>query len=239
MQLPMLTADATAPATRGDVHVHFGDWREQEPSWPRPFVYVSDPPYGQRFGAAKDLWTQTNGEVKPMITIVGDGDTRERDAAMDTHGWTAAALFGPRRIDRIAPWGDPKEIVVWDKAGRAAGDFNFFAKGSWETICIYGRGWLPPGQGGALHGVTRRMLDRASDHPHEKPVDVVARIIRHVPPDVPIADPFMGSGTTAVACALLGREFWGAEIDPQYFDVIRGRLAAVGVHIDAPSRAAK
>jgi DNA modification methylase len=39
----------------------------------------------------------------------------------------------------------------------------------------------------------------------------------------------MGSGTTAVACALLGREFYGAEIDPQYFDVIRGRLAAVGV----------
>jgi hypothetical protein len=56
-----------------------------------------------------------------------------------------------------------------------------------------------------------------------------AQVLVRSPADGLVCDPFVGSGTMAVACALLGREFYGAEIDPQYWPVIRGRLAAVGV----------
>jgi len=39
-----------------------------------------------------------------------------------------------------------------------------------------------------------------------------------------IFDPFMGSGTTGVACARLGRKFIGIEIEPRYFDIACERI---------------
>lgn len=39
-----------------------------------------------------------------------------------------------------------------------------------------------------------------------------------------VLDPFMGSGTTGVACANLGRKFIGIEIEPQYFDIACERI---------------
>ena len=41
-----------------------------------------------------------------------------------------------------------------------------------------------------------------------------------------VLDPFMGSGTTGVACAKLGRRFIGIEIDRQYFDIACERIEA-------------
>ena len=41
-----------------------------------------------------------------------------------------------------------------------------------------------------------------------------------------VCDPFMGSGTTGVACVRLGRSFVGIEIDHAYFDIARRRLSA-------------
>lgn len=41
-----------------------------------------------------------------------------------------------------------------------------------------------------------------------------------------ILDPFMGSGTTGVACVRTGRRFIGIEIDPGYFEIARKRIAA-------------
>ena len=40
-----------------------------------------------------------------------------------------------------------------------------------------------------------------------------------------ILDPFMGSGTTGVACARLNRNFIGIEINPQYFEIAQRRIA--------------
>jgi len=40
-----------------------------------------------------------------------------------------------------------------------------------------------------------------------------------------VLDPFMGSGTTGVACVNLGRSFIGIEIEPRYFDIARRRLS--------------
>ena len=44
------------------------------------------------------------------------------------------------------------------------------------------------------------------------------------PLDGTILDPFMGSGTTGVACAKLGRKFIGIEIEPRYFDIACRRI---------------
>jgi hypothetical protein len=231
-QLGLLNAEGSAPAERGRIHVHFGDWREAEPSWPRPFVIVSDVPYGIGYSHG---WNRDGRVIANEIK--NDRDTTERDAAMAVLGWSAAAIFGPRRFDRVPPWGDPEEILVWDKQHtRGMGKLAIPWWGSWESIAIYGA-WSGTRSQGVLRDggpVTVLRPDSGTEgdkrvHPHQKPVGLLAAIIAKAPPGLPIVDPFLGSGTTAIACALLGREFYGAEIDPQYWPVIRGRLAAVGV----------
>lgn len=64
-------------------------------------------------------------------------------------------------------------------------------------------------------------------HPTPKPVWLMERlIVASVPHGGAVLDPFMGSGTTGVACANLGRKFIGIEIEPQYFDIACERIRA-------------
>ena len=64
-------------------------------------------------------------------------------------------------------------------------------------------------------------------HPCQMPLDVMKNIIGILPSDAVIVDPFMGSGTTGVACAELGRFFVGIERDSEYFEIAKRRLGAV------------
>ena len=65
------------------------------------------------------------------------------------------------------------------------------------------------------------------DHPTQKPLGLISwNIDRTVAPDALALDPFMGSGTTGVACAKLGRRFIGIEIEPKYFDIACRRIEA-------------
>lgn len=233
-QLGLLSSDGAAPATRGRVHVHFGDWRDAEPSWPRPFVFVSDVPYGIGYKSNR-LHDKTFASKAPRVLptdIKGDDDTAERDAMLTVVGWQAAAVFGPADLRRFPPWGDPRTVLVVDKGeGAGMGDVTLPWRPNYETIAIYGKGWKGRRSTSILRGevlgLSKTTTAGGRHHPHEKPLSVVSELVAKAPPG--LVDPFLGSGTTAVACALLGREFYGAEIDPQYFDVIRGRLAAVGV----------
>lgn len=62
-------------------------------------------------------------------------------------------------------------------------------------------------------------------HPTEKPVALMSIYIGNsTSPGQTILDPFMGSGTTGVACAKMGRRFIGIELDRKYFDVACERI---------------
>ncbi len=63
-----------------------------------------------------------------------------------------------------------------------------------------------------------------SGHPTQKPVALMEWCIGFLPEARTILDPFMGSGTTGVACAKLGRKFIGIEIDPGYFEIACRRI---------------
>jgi DNA modification methylase len=60
-------------------------------------------------------------------------------------------------------------------------------------------------------------------HPTQKPVDIMLWTIGFLCGQT-ILDPFMGSGTTGVACVKLGRKFIGIEIDEGYFDIACERI---------------
>ena len=61
-------------------------------------------------------------------------------------------------------------------------------------------------------------------HPCQMPVEVMRNIVGVLPKDALIIDPFMGSGTTGVACKRLGYDFVGIEIDEGYFKIAEGRI---------------
>lgn len=63
-----------------------------------------------------------------------------------------------------------------------------------------------------------------TNHPCQMPLEVMQNIIGILPKDAVIVDPFMGSGTTGLACIELGRQFVGIELDKEYFDIAEQRL---------------
>ena len=74
---------------------------------------------------------------------------------------------------------------------------------------------------GALFGKT----ENATKHPTQKPVDLCKYLIEtYTNEGDTVFDPFMGSGTTGVACVMTGRNFIGIEIDPTYFAIAERRI---------------
>lgn len=61
-------------------------------------------------------------------------------------------------------------------------------------------------------------------HPTQKPLALMEWCLGFLPDAKTILDPFMGSGTTLVACQRMGRHGTGIEIDPEYFDIACRRV---------------
>ena len=56
------------------------------------------------------------------------------------------------------------------------------------------------------------------------PLEVMENIVGVLPDDAIIVDPFMGSGTTGIACRKYGVDFIGIEIDEKYFEIAENRI---------------
>jgi DNA modification methylase len=77
----------------------------------------------------------------------------------------------------------------------------------------------------AARNIFSLMPPRDRKHPNEKPLGLCSHFISlHTIPDQLVLDPFMGSGSTGVACANLGRKFIGVELEPKYFDIACKRI---------------
>lgn len=88
-----------------------------------------------------------------------------------------------------------------------------------QEMCNFTNVWsfLPP---------SRKVCDGKYNHPAEKPIDAMNRLCEMLSvPGGAVLDPFMGSGTTGVACVKTGRSFIGIEIDPTYFAIAQKRIA--------------
>jgi site-specific DNA-methyltransferase (adenine-specific) len=70
----------------------------------------------------------------------------------------------------------------------------------------------------------KNVSSEKTEHPCQMPYEVMRRIIGILPDGYTIIDPFMGSGTTALACQELGRDFIGIELDEKYFEISKLRL---------------
>ena len=181
---------------------------------------VTDPPYG--------IEHQTNyGASWSGRQIANDANTFFRDAVIE---WAESkqlpwAVFGTWKIP--APL-KTRVTLVWDKGPAfGMGDLSLPWKSSWEEIYIGGKGWVGKRDEGVLHGyMVVSWESKGRKHPHQKPVSLIKRLLSKLPSGFVIFDPFMGSGTTGVACAETGRRFIGCEIDKAYFDLAASRIRA-------------
>lgn len=206
----------------GDCTLYLGDCREILPTVGRVDAVVTDPPYGINH-------TSSHGATWARTKIAGDNDTSLRDLVLAP--FPNVAAFGTWKTPPIA---DCKGCLVFDKGPAfGMGDLSFPWKGSWELIYVRGAIWRGSRDEGVLRGHVqvswetqfKGLGDReARSHPHQKPVTLCWELLRKLPPAATVLDPFMGSGTTGVACVGLGRRFIGIEIDPRYFDVACRRI---------------
>jgi DNA modification methylase len=119
--------------------------------------------------------------------------------------------------------------VVWDKTARGPG-LGWRYRRDHEFVMIAHRvggrlAWV--NRETATSNIVRTPPVRERVHPNEKPVALVEHFLRlHTAPGDLVLDPFAGAGTTGVACANLGREFLGFEIDPHWAEVANERIEA-------------
>jgi DNA modification methylase len=97
----------------------------------------------------------------------------------------------------------------------------------WQPIFYYGKDpILADRKGRAINSFeSTEQADKYYDHPCAKPLKTWTKLTaRATRQGETILDPFMGSGTTGVACMNLGRKFIGIEIEPKYFDIACERI---------------
>lgn len=89
---------------------------------------------------------------------------------------------------------------------------------------------------GALRDGGRTQTERRNNHPTVKPIAIMEYLVQLAStPAAIVLDPFMGSGTTGIACRNLGREFIGIERDAEYFEIARNRILHTPNQMEIPA----
>ena len=202
----------TRVETIGDATLYLGDCLEIMPGLGMVDAVVTDPPYG--IGEAKG---KNKSRTKlALATDYGVSDWDDQPcspAAIELmHSVSKHQIIFGGNYFQLPPtscW------LIWDKQN--SGDFAD-AEMAWtnlkKAVRLIQWRW---------NGMIRKG-DDIRQHPTQKPLGVMEWCLSHVPDAETILDPFMGSGTTGVACAKLGRKFIGIEIDEGYFDIACKRI---------------
>jgi DNA modification methylase len=202
----------------GDCRLLLGDCLPIMRQLPNVDAVLTDPPYG----IGKDGQKRTTG---------GNGGRK----AYEFKGWDAqrpdARTFA--EILKIAPvqiiWGGnyfadllpaTGQWLVWDKGQRINQSDGELA---WTN------------RNGALRIFTLNRVSLMTDgavHPTQKPIELMQWCLGFFLPAGVILDPFMGSGSTGVACVRRGYKFVGIERDPEYFDLACERIRKASAQPD-------
>jgi len=220
----------------GDCTLYLGDCREILPTLGKVDAVVTDPPYGQAYKPRTSVmptvasgrglngnWRERRGKNDALII----GDDRPFDPVPFITSARECILWGAHKFADRLPAG---QWLVWDKRV----DMPSIDQGDGEAA------WL--NRSGPMRVIRHRwhglILKSGSEeakrdpvtgaaearlHPTQKPLAVMQWCLGFIEGQT-ILDPFMGSGTTGVACVKLGRKFIGIEIEPRYFDIACKRI---------------
>ena len=202
----------------GNAVLYRGDCLDILPTLPKVDAVITDPPYG--IG-------ESGGEKNRVRS--GDGRTRFAVPKHEDMGWDDARpsreLFNLMQMAApiLVYWGGnyfadllppSSGWFYWDK--KLGGDFSD-GELAWTNRNKALRSF-------ACHSFAGLRGGKDRQHPTQKPIQLMTWCIEQVGMPYRVLDPFMGSGTTGVACATLQREFIGIEIGPKYFDIACERI---------------
>lgn len=224
-----------------DVKLYRGDCLEILPTLPAGSVdaVVTDPPYFQ----PATHYCPTRDEGSPKKTI-GDMSILEfffasfiKESVRTTKQIGSVYIFCDGQsypivftglyqfVKRVRP-------LIWDKII----SFNGYTWRHQHELIAFGElpdsPQIPTSEGDIIRCRAVRVGDRS--HPAEKPIELLAKLISKTPKNSTILDPFMGSGTTGVACVQTGRNFIGIEIDEHYFAIAQKRIEEAQMQMRLP-----
>ena len=227
--------------TGENFQLYHGDCRLVLPTLGEVTHCFTDPPYGEAThkGArtAKKQRDGSIGAVSKLIHFDSMTDAQLREVfdlvGAITNRWTVSFMewrhiFG---FDQCPP--DCMEFVrfgIWDKPNGAPQYTGDRPAAGWEAIAILHKaGKRKKWHGGGTRAVWRcnkpHPDNYEGNHPTVKPLALVENLIRlFTDAGDTILDPFMGSGTTGVACMRTGRKFIGIEMDAKYFAIAEKRI---------------
>lgn len=238
--------------TIGSATLYLGDCREILPTLGKVDAVVTDPPYSSggtfrsdrtRSTADKYIGGGYVDEVAAYSRPEFSGDNKDqrsylvwselwmRQAFSLTEPGAICCVFSdwrqlPTTSDALQCGGWIwRGIAPWDKTEAARPQKGWF-RNQCEYV-VWGSNGSIARAGECLPGVFRAsVLSEKKKHIAGKPVSVMASVVRICREGGVVLDPFMGSGTTGVACAQLGRRFIGIEIEPRYFEIACHRIEA-------------
>jgi site-specific DNA-methyltransferase (adenine-specific) len=179
----------------GGCTLYLADCLELLPTLGKVDAVVTDPPYP----GYEYPWPVPDLDTVPLP---------------DAHGFIFWPCLTPFPLEYTARH-------VWSKCNVCIGNaepYEEIYEVSGKTTCLVFRHAVINCQMNAtLNG------DTYHKHPTQKPIRLLRRLVKKIKGTV--LDPFMGSGTTGVACVQLGRKFIGIEIDEGYFDIACERIA--------------
>ena len=197
----------------GDATLYCGDCVEVLRTLPRVDAVITDPPYGINVSTRvnyreKQAWDAERPDLTPWLNVgryhLFWGGQYFADKLPMSEGWLT---WCKRPVDMDFS-NDNRSYATTELAWRDWGKAKFFAQ-VWD--------------GGMRAGAAE---NRDFCHPSQKPVELMAWCLRQLPAEAKIIlDPFMGSGTTGVACAQISRKFIGIEREPRYFDIACERIS--------------
>lgn len=197
----------------GNQTLYLGDCLAVMPLLGRVDAVVTDPPYGIGYvhsGGGGRL-ARSTVNLKPVI-----GD----DAPFDPSPWVKqpAILWGGNHFADKLP--ATQSWLTWDKRCADYSNDQADCEMAWTNLGFPARMFRHMWNG-MLRGSESKV---ARVHPTQKPVALMEWCLGFLPDAKTILDPFMGSGTTLVACQKLGRHGIGIELDPDYFDIACRRV---------------
>lgn len=195
----------------GRCELLLGDCLEIMPGLEPVDAVVTDPPYGMAF--------QSNHREVQHKRIANDGDSGLLQWACGLEAGHSKYVW--MRWDNLTDVPMPRSLITWVKNNHSMGDLNH-EHGRKTEVCAFYRGPQHFFPAGRPVDVVEGARTGNEFHPTQKPVDLMRNVIEWT--SGVVADPFMGSGTTLVACAKMGRRGIGIELDPDYFDIACKRV---------------
>lgn len=179
---------------------------------------ITDPPYPREF---EHLYGEMAKEAKRILR----------------RGGSLVTLCGHYQLARILPAMSEHLKYRWIVKLDQPGSFARMAMGilvTWKPILWFVNDVLSPRRNVRDCAVSGKR-SKESGHPWEQDTDYARWGIDNLTDEGDtIFDPFMGSGTTGVACVQTGRNFIGCEIDPGYFAIAEKRIAQAQQQLRLP-----